>query len=211
MKKIKFSCPVILSNIKNHEYLNEKLLEYFYACEGESIKGSNGYKIKDDIFPDSFKKLDFHLCNDYERPWVKFFLPHLKKELKEIANSLWYDDFSFKGIWFEQYEHYDTHGWHIHANNYTGVYYVDMGKDSPKTEIIDPYNNKNITVINVESGSLLLFPSFFIHRSPPLLKKTEKTIVSFNLNLTKPSNDLFEKKRISYNILNKIKKIWKKL
>lgn len=211
MKKIKFSSPVILSDIKNYEYLNKKLLEYFSTCEGQSIKSGDGYKIKNDIFSDSFKKLDFHLCNDYERPWVKFFLPYLKKELKEIANSLWYDDFSFKGIWFQQYEENDTHGWHIHANNYTGVYYVDMGKESPKTEIIDPYNNKDITVINVKSGSLLLFPSFFIHRSPPITKKTEKTIISFNLNLTKPSNDLFAKKRISYNMRDRIKKICNRL
>lgn len=211
MKKIKFSCPVILSEIKNHEYLNKELLEYFSTCDGESIRNGDGYKIKNDTFPDSFKKLDFHLCNDYERPWVKFFLPHLKSELKNIANSLWYDDFSFKGIWFQQYEQYDTHGWHIHANNYTGVYYVDMEEDSPKTEIIDPYNNKNISIMDVKVGSLLLFPSFFIHRAPPLSKKTKKTIISFNLNLTKPSENLFLGERITYNMIDKIKKLCRKL
>jgi len=209
MKKLKFSCPVIIKKIKHSDYINEKLLDFFINCEGETIKTDDGYNIKGDIFPDSFSKLDFSLCNNYERPWVKFFLPYLKQELKEISNSLWYDDFNFRGIWFQQYQKNNMHGWHIHADNYTGVYYVDLNNKSPKTEIISPYDNKVISVMKVRTGDILLFPSFFIHRAPPVLNDTQKTIVSFNLNFTKPSPDLFLNERISYTLTDKIKKICK--
>jgi hypothetical protein len=209
MKKIKFSCPVIINQLEDSKYINKKLLNFFDICDSETIKIADGYEIKGDVFPDSFAKLDFYSCNDYERPWVKFFLPYLKEELKIIANSLWYDNFSFKGIWFQQYEKNNTHGWHIHAENYTGVYYVDLNHISPKTEIINPYDNKTISTMKVKTGDVLLFPSFFIHRAPPVTNDCKKTIVSFNLNFTKPSQELFLRERISYNFYDKFKKICK--
>ena len=54
------------------------------------------------------------------------------------------------------------------------------------TEIVDPFNNRKIRRMDVEEGDLIFFPSFFIHRAPPLLNDTQKTIVSFNFNVTKP-------------------------
>ena len=59
--------------------------------------------------------------------------------------------------------------------------------------------------MNVECGDLLLFPSFFIHRAPVVFDDTKKIIISFNLNISKPSLELYDSKRISYGFFDNIK------
>ena len=71
------------------------------------------------------------------------------------------------------------HNWHIHGENYTGVYYLELPDDTPKTELIDQYDKK-ITV-KANEGDIVIFPSFIIHRGPKVLNDSRKTIISFNL------------------------------
>lgn len=186
MQKYKFSCPVVKSKLKDYKSINQKLLKFFESCEGETVDIGQGYRINDLEFPDSFSKLDWRHCNNYDREWVKYFLPLLESELTHMIYSMSYQGIKFRGIWFQQYKKHNTHGWHTHAENFTGVYYVQLDKKSPNTEIVDPFNNRKIRRMDVEEGDLIFFPSFFIHRAPPLLNDTQKTIVSFNFNVTKP-------------------------
>ena len=69
-------------------------------------------------------------------------------------------------LWFQQYGKGDTHGWHVHGHNFTGVYYLEFGKNSPKTQIVEPLSLKIIDV-DVKQGDVIIFPSMFIHRAPP--------------------------------------------
>ena len=203
IKKHKFNCPVVVKKLPDYKNVNTKLLEYFDTCDHEEIKNLT---VTENYYPDSFNKLDFYNSSDFDRPWVQFFLPYLKKELKKIANFLWYDDFIVNCIWFQEYLRGNHHGWHIHGDNFTGVYYVKFDSNkSPPTEIVDPYNNKIAKKMNVECGDLLLFPSFFIHRAPVIFDDTKKIIISFNLNISKPSLELYDSKRISYGFFDNIK------
>lgn len=206
IKKIKFSCPVLISKLENHKEINRNLLNYFDHCPGQTIELDQGYEIKGDIYPDSFAKLDWPKCNDYSRPWVDYFLPELHGELVRMVRSIFFHDVNFRGIWFQQYRKNNTHGWHIHAENYTGVYYVELGDDSPQTQIINPFNSREIYTMNVKEGDILIFPSFFVHRAPPMLNDTRKTIVSFNFNFTKPADDLYQNKFYPHDYIRRIRK-----
>jgi uncharacterized RmlC-like cupin family protein len=55
-----------------------------------------------------------------------------------------------------------------------------MPDDCPQTEIINPYNQKEIIKVDVKEGDILTFPSFVIHRAPVNKSNKTKTIISFN-------------------------------
>ena len=96
-----------------------------------------------------------------------------------------------KKLWFQQYVQNDYHGWHIHGDNYTGVYYLDFPKGSSKTELIDQKDiNKKITV-NAKEGDIIIFPSFIIHRSPKIKENIKKTIISFNIEMNLIKSSIF--------------------
>jgi hypothetical protein len=114
-----------------------------------------GFKKKDIYFNDDLSKTDWPLANNWEREWVKR---------------------------YQQYGFKQTHGWHIHARNYTGAYYLELPQDAPYTEFIYPSNlNKGFT-IEVKEGDIIFFPCYFMHRSKASLSKKTKTIISWNLD-----------------------------
>ena len=83
-------------------------------------------------------------------------------------------------LWFQQYLEGDTHGWHIHGDHFTGVYYLEFPEGCSQTEIVSPYN-LTIKKIDVVEGDFIVFPSHYIHRGLPNTKK-RKTIISYNFS-----------------------------
>jgi len=88
-------------------------------------------------------------------------------------------------LWFQQYLQNGTHGWHIHADNYTGVYYLELPVGTPTTEYCNPNNMNEVNKFNVKEGDILLFPSFVVHKAIKNLSDKRKTIISFNINFQK--------------------------
>ena len=149
----------------------------------------------DDYYSDSITKLDWDDARDFERPWVKFFKPHIQNYLDKLSFALGYQSAIIDEIWFQQYKNLDSHGWHTHGSNFTGVYYLEFDEQSPKTEIIEPSNQSRKIVPDIKEGSVLIFPSYTIHRAPQIHNDIRKTIISFNYVV-----DLINK-----DTLNKIK------
>ena len=85
-------------------------------------------------------------------------------------------------VWYQQYEEGGVHGWHVHADHFTGVYYLEYPRGCSKPEICSPYSLK-IKKIDAVEGDIVVFPSYWIHRGPPNMSKNRKTIISFNFNL----------------------------
>ena len=85
-------------------------------------------------------------------------------------------------MWFQQYANGSQHGWHIHGDHMTAVYYLDLPKDSPKTEWINPMDN-TVNQFDVEEGDIIIFPSWIVHRAPINESNNMKTIISWNFNL----------------------------
>jgi hypothetical protein len=174
---INLNCAAVLKKFDCHKEVKEKLLSM--------INESWSYRMTNDSYGDNINRLDWSENTNFDREWVKFIKPKLEKHFNECAKSLNYENCNINGIWYQQYIKEDTHTWHIHGENYTGVYYLELPENSSKTELLDQIDiNKKIT-INAKEGDVVIFPSFIIHRSPKIVSNIKKTIISFNLNFSK--------------------------
>jgi hypothetical protein len=57
---------------------------------------------------------------------------------------------------------------------------VDLPEGAPKTQLLNPMNQKEIIELDVKEGDVLTFPSFILHRAPNVESNIVKTIISFN-------------------------------
>ena len=185
MKQINLSTLALQEPFSYHSEIKEKLLDLINKTQSENILNQNEY------YGDSINRLDWSKNNDFNREWVKYLQPYLQEQFNKFASVLNYDKPVIKKLWFQQYVQNDYHGWHIHGDNYTGVYYLDFPKGSSKTELIDQKDiNKKIT-INAKEGDIIIFPSFIIHRSPKIKENIKKTIISFNIEMNLIKSSIF--------------------
>lgn len=185
MKQINLSTLALQEPFFYHSQIKEKLLDLINKTQSENILNQNEY------YGDSINRLDWSKNNDFNREWVKYLQPYLQEQFNKFASVLNYDKPVIKKLWFQQYVQNDYHGWHIHGDNYTGVYYLDFPKGSSKTELIDQKDiNKKITV-NAKEGDIIIFPSFIIHRSPKIKENIKKTIISFNIEMNLIKSSIF--------------------
>ena len=174
MKKIQIDDCICHSKIKEHLEIRDSILS-------EIEKSSDGnLEQKDSFYTDSISKLDWNISDKLDRPWVKIFLPVFIKNLEEVITSIGYAKVAIKNIWYQQYLEGDTHGWHIHDDHFTGVYYLEFPEGCSQTEIISPYSFKAVK-IDASEGDFVVFPAHFIHRGLPNGIK-RKTIISYNFS-----------------------------
>ena len=96
-----------------------------------------------------------------------------------MAYFIGYGGIEMKAVWYQQYLKNSIHGWHVHSENYTGVYYLEYPLAAPPTELWD---NK-LKVPEVSEGDVVMFPAMTPHRAPMVTNDIRKTIVSFNFNV----------------------------
>ena len=75
------------------------------------------------------------------------------------CDKLGYKNIQLFKLWYQQYGYKQTHGWHTHARNYTGTYYLQLPDDAPNTEFLYADNldkgfsiNQNGDVIDDEGN-----------------------------------------------------------
>jgi len=175
MQEITIKTKILLDKLKGHNKIKKNLLKLIDDYKADSLKH------KDLYYDDLIEKLDWNSSRITNRPWVQVLLPFIEKHFIKCTKKLNLKDFYIRALWFQQYGKNGTHGWHVHEQNYTGVYYLELPKSAPLTELIDPTNIKNRFKIKAKEGDIVLFPSFVIHRSGKMKTKDRKTIVSFNL------------------------------
>jgi hypothetical protein len=186
--KINLNTCAILKKFKYHEQLKPILLKFFKEEKKESTFIDKFYST------DNISNLDWKNSTDFKRKWVVLIYDKLINHFIECGKQFNYKNVEIYNLWFQQYLKGDSHGWHIHGANYTGVYYVEFSNKATKTELID-HSEKKI-IIEAKEGDIVIFPSFIIHRSPKILSNIRKTIISFNINfldLDKSKFDYFEK------------------
>lgn len=176
IEKIKFDDCICKTNLDNHHNLKDILLSLIDEAPDVSCSEKDG-RIYTYI-----SKLDWSDGADSERPWVKEFYPSFISTLEKILPEIGYLDLRLHKIWFQQYLKGDTHGWHIHGDHYTGVYYLEYPVDAAKTQICSPLSMK-IHDVDACEGDIIIFPSHWIHRSGNPNSKSRKTIVSFNFSV----------------------------
>ena len=170
---------IVKKQFKEHILIKQNLLNIIASCKDVCLKS------KDEYYSDSIEKLDWSESKNFKREWVDYIIDPLMNNLTEMISSMGFETYRLTEIWFQQYIKNSQHGWHIHGNNYTGVYYVELNENSPQTEIMNPDNLTKKTKLNVKEGDIVIFPSFVIHKAPKLINDYRKTIVSFNIDFDK--------------------------
>lgn len=170
MKKIRLCQPVYKIEFKSHNFIKEILLDFISKTKSYS---SN---------VDSISSLDWENASDFNREWVIFFLNFWFIEIEEIKNHIGCQSINLQDIWFQQYQKNDSHGWHTHRGNFTGVYYLELSEKSPRTQLIDPFSKREVT-IKAKEGDLIIFPSHIKHRAPINNSEKRKTIISWNFEI----------------------------
>ena len=178
MKNLKLNTPCLLDEFKEHSNVKDTLVSLIKDAKSENMGWNNK---TNESYGDNIDRIDWNDSLNYERPWVKYIKPYLEKQLNKYANYLGYSDVIIKGIWFQQYNKNGKHGWHIHGENYTGVYYVTFNNKCGKTELIDPLLQDKKFTINANEGDIVIFPSFVIHRASKQTTNDIKLIISFNI------------------------------
>jgi hypothetical protein len=174
--------------------VTKNLLESFYTIskleEHTSIKNdllslidSEPVAIKSSDPTNSITKVDWESATNPNRPWTQILSPILINHLDQVGQTLGYKGCKINELWYQQYIYNDRHGWHVHGSNFTGVYYLELPENSPITEMVPPYEQNQIVNPVVEEGSILVFPSYTIHRAPIMQDNLRKTIISFNFDL----------------------------
>lgn len=179
MKKIEIPSLILKEKFKQHFSLKEKIINLIKDSVSESvIDNKNGNN-------DFINKLDWFLAKNWERPWVKLIGPSIYEQLNNFSSELGFVSCTLHELWYQQYNFGNIHNWHVHGKNYTGVYYLEFDKESPKTEILYPNNLNEAFTINVEEGDIIFFPCYFIHRTGKIKNNKRKTIISFNVEFDK--------------------------
>jgi len=164
--------PILHNSFTKHSFLKEKLLDLINSSHAESLVDMQGY--------DRISKVDWDQKDDWSRKWVQLLLPTLQEYFNAEIKKLGISDTKLSALWFQQYLKNDRHGWHIHGDTFTGVYYLEFDSKSPSTEILEPITNKPIN-LKIKEGDIIIFPSLVIHRAIENKTSTRKTIISFNL------------------------------
>ena len=185
--KTKLEYYYVVEKFVEHKIFKSVLLNCFEKQSNEFVRKEEEY------YTDNIHKLDWEQRENWNREWVQLLKPILMNRLSEIFYKLGFQSITLDALWFQQYNQHGTHGWHIHSSNFTGVYYVELNSNSPKTELLNPITQTHIITPEVSEGDLLLFPSSIIHRAPKVKHESRKTIISFNITLGLISNDVLEK------------------
>ena len=159
---------ILLTKVETHNVIKDTLLDLINSQPSGPNDNTN----------DKVSRLDWYQSEDFTRKWVQYFMPHFNKTYQSLVDKLGYKTFDVRGIWYQQYEHNDVHEWHLHSDNYTGLYYLEM-PNPVETQI---YSNDEIIDLPVSEGDLVIFPGYRIHKEPNNVAKTRKTIISFNVN-----------------------------
>lgn len=180
-QKIEIYSPILKTKFLYHDLVKTQLLKNINETT------NTAYKKIDNLTVDKMRN-DFDESDNLERKWLQNVLGFLQKHFNDCAKQIGFEDFKIINIWYQQYNpNGETHGWHTHGSNYTGVYYVDYDNQNGHTQFLYPCNLKNGFEVNVQEGDLILFPCNFIHRSAPNIRGDVKTIISFNLEIGKIS------------------------
>ena len=166
-----------IGGLPNHDLLKQQILESINNAEADNINNHDLY------YADKISRFDWSQSKNFDRPWVQLVKPHIDDYLNKLATALGYKNSIIEDIWFQQYNSGDSHGWHTHASNFTGVYYLELDKDGPKTEIIEPSRQNKKFVADVKEGDILMCPSYVLHRSPSSSSNFQKTIIGVNFLL----------------------------
>jgi len=169
-----------------HSFLKDHILQRIEKQEADNLTNTDAY------YSDNIDRLDWKNGTKWDREWVVLLKPYLEYVLGNAVSKYGFSEiFPVEAIWFQQYNHTNTHGWHIHGDNFSCVYYLELPKTAPVTQLLD-LGGQNVVLPDVVEGDILVFPSTVIHRAPILQNNDRKTIISCNFSVKTISQNLLD-------------------
>ena len=176
VKESLFNIPFWGIQLNNFEEKKKELVELLesYPEEKEEYEGIEG---------------EFATNRSTDRSGLREgFVSIMKQELEDFSKEI-KKDFAVGEIWSVSYDTGDSQSAHNHSSlGLTGILYLDLPKDSPKTTYIQPWHDytidsvPNVTIPIVE-GDIVIVPSFVLHFSKPNKSKNKKRIISWDMKL----------------------------
>jgi hypothetical protein len=176
--KHKLDCAYHTSTFEKHQDLKYEILKLIEQTPYDSPK-----ELQAEV---NITKTDWNHSKNMDRKWVRYLFQDLMDHMLVGYKELGYGNFTVTDLWFQQYEENSEHGWHIHGENFTNVYYLELPNETPKTQLISPYDQKTIIELDVKEGDTVIFPSFVLHKAPKNKSNQRKSIVSFNSEVGYP-------------------------
>jgi hypothetical protein len=182
--KLKVESFALLDKLEGHNEIQSELIDLI-TKESDSTQ-----MLTEDLLTEDRNRISYTDQNDskdFNRKYVKIVKPYLQKYIEKCASEQGYLDPIIEDMWYQRYSYIgDKLGWHIHTGNFTGVYYLKYNNDRPtETQLIQPCDQDKRIMVVAEEGDVIVFPSYMIHKSPPLVTENEKIVISFNINWNK--------------------------
>ncbi len=166
-------------------------IEPMFKIESFKIKSVNFKNKRDHIEK---------ILNQYpEMPYDNFYsnrnkanfiweLQEIFKDEFKLINTKYNTKINVERAWSVTYDKGHYHVPHNHSSQgYAGIIYLRMGKNSPHTTYIQPWNNeKDQSVLYsppVEVGDIMIVPQFLMHYTTPNTTYIKKRIISFDFKL----------------------------
>ena len=119
---------------------------------------------------------------------VEQFSSILSEEFEAFSEKI-KKDFAIIEIWSISYDKGDNHLPHNHSSvGLSGILYLNLPKDSPATEYIQPWNDitrdtVQYTIVPIVEGNIIIVPSFILHFSEPNKSNSKKRIISWDMKI----------------------------
>jgi len=163
---------MFLSEIKDYEKHNPKILKYIDEIKATERKTSHEF----------ISKSDWKLPKKSKRKYLDYFYKLVPDHMDAMCKKLKLTEWHITNVWFQKYNPGDYHTWHVHPeSNWTNVYYVQAGGPQTDTQLYDPILDQTY-LVPMKEGQLLTFPAQIIHQSPRNTGVKAKIIISFNSN-----------------------------
>ena len=189
MFKIPIKSYYVKDIMPDHESIKKDVLSIIENDTSNSLEDTNNF------YENKISKVDFFNHGDVNRPWVKRIMPELLNQIGKMTNSLGYFNIHLKALWYQQYNKNDIHDWHIHGENFTGVYYLEFPESAPSTQLFDD----KVFAPDVKEGDICIFPAMTPHIAPKIESDVRKTIISYNFNVMELNHNKL--KEIKYGSL----------
>tara|TARA_Y100000114_G_C11757654_1_gene327790 strand:+ start:1329 stop:1850 length:522 start_codon:yes stop_codon:yes gene_type:complete len=172
MKEFLFAIPIFKIEVNNFKKKKKELINIFSH------------------FPE--KKIglqDFFTNRQSNRKGLSDSFANVCKEELIKLTELIQRNVSIEDVWSTSYKRGNYHPVHNHGSlGLTGILYLDMPKDAPTTEYIQPWNDivtdtTSYSSVPTEEGTIVIVPSFINHFTKPSKSKKIKRIISWDMKI----------------------------
>lgn len=161
MKICYLDVPYFVVKFEKHKLLKEELI-YLIS------------KVKDTAL-DGVSKTDW-LYKKNQEPYKKLITPYFVQVMETVLPS---KNLKLVDCWFQEYKKLSYHPWHNHGMCWALVYYLNLPIESKATVFKDFITDKEYNPVCKE-GDFLIFPGWFIHKSPINKSINHKIIIACN-------------------------------